>query len=97
MYIFAGYVWLVRNANGNLNIQTTANENSPISTGVYPILVVDLWEHAYQSKHLFHRQNYIRDWWNVVDWGKVEKLDQWWKDLIQKEKEEYEMDEKDEL
>ncbi|XP_064646977.1 superoxide dismutase [Mn/Fe]-like [Lineus longissimus] len=77
----SGYVWLSRKSTpkgSTLVITTTANQDSPISDGLRPILVIDVWEHAYYLKHQNIRQKYVADWWMVVDWVQVSKLDEWW-------------------
>lgn len=77
----SGYVWLSRKSTSKgstLVITTTANQDSPISDGLRPILVIDVWEHAYYLKHQNIRQKYVADWWMVVDWVQVSKLDEWW-------------------
>ena len=74
-----GYVWLSRQpSNSALVLSATANQDTPISEGLNPILVIDLWEHAYYLKHQFRRASHVDDWWKLVDWQKVEKLDHWW-------------------
>ena len=64
----SGYAWLVKRANGALDIITTANQNTPVD--VTPILCIDVWEHAYYLKNLNDRRAYIDAFWNVVDWVK---------------------------
>jgi len=81
----SGYVWLVRSPQGGLYILTTANQDTPLSEGYYPILVLDLWEHSYYLKHQFRRIKHLKDWWYLVDWEKVEKLDEWWENIALKE------------
>lgn len=66
----SGYAWLVKTANGNLDIVTTANQATPLTNNVTPILCVDVWEHAYYLQHLNDRQKYLDDFWNIVDWVK---------------------------
>ncbi len=68
----SGYVWLVR-IRGRMRIVTTANQNTPLAVGVQPLLCLDVWEHAYYLKHYNKRGEYVDDWFNVVDWQKVEK------------------------
>ncbi|ELT98943.1 hypothetical protein CAPTEDRAFT_229194 [Capitella teleta] len=78
----SGYVWLSRNpSSGALIITTTVNQDSPISDGLHPILVIDVWEHSYYLKHQFRRHVYVADWWKVVDWENVEELDKWWREV----------------
>ncbi|KKQ97530.1 MAG: Manganese/iron superoxide dismutase, partial [Candidatus Woesebacteria bacterium GW2011_GWA1_39_12] len=59
--------------NGNLTIEDTQNQDSPISKGRVPILGLDVWEHAYYLKYQNKRADYISAWWNVVNWAEVEK------------------------
>lgn len=70
----SGWAWLVVNASGNLEIISTANQDSPISQGKTPILGVDVWEHAYYLKYQNQRPAYVKAWWNVVNWPKVNEL-----------------------
>lgn len=64
----SGWAWLVCCPNGNLQILSTVNQDIPLSIGLRPILVVDLWEHAYYLKYHNKRNDYIAAWWNIVDW-----------------------------
>lgn len=68
----SGWAWLVFD-NGKLNIVSTANQDSPITDGKTPILLLDVWEHAYYLKYKNMRKDYIDAWWNVVNWEKVEE------------------------
>jgi len=61
----SGWAWLVV-ANGQLEIVTTANQDTPISSGQMPILGLDVWEHAYYLKYQNRRPEYIASWWNVL-------------------------------
>jgi len=80
----SGYVWLVRRRDQpkdhQLSIMSTINQDCPLSEGVDPLLVLDVWEHAYYLKHKFQRAQFISDWWHLVDWTAVEKLDKFWVD-----------------
>ncbi len=69
----SGWAWLVRDASGKLSITSTANQDSPLSGGLAPILCLDVWEHAYYLKFQNRRPEYIEAWWNVVNWEQVEK------------------------
>jgi len=68
----SGYVWLVR-VRGRMRIITTAGQNTPLAHGVQPLLCLDVWEHAYYLKHYNKRGDYVDEWYNVIDWQKVEK------------------------
>lgn len=76
----SGYAWLVLD-KGRLRIITTANQNTPLQLGVAPLLCIDVWEHAYYLKHYNMRADYIKDWFNVVDWNKAEALYKTYKNM----------------
>lgn len=67
----SGWAWLTT-SNNQYQIVTTANQDSPISLGQKSILGVDVWEHAYYLKHQNRRDEYLKAWWNVVNWNEVE-------------------------
>lgn len=67
----AGWTWLVQNPSGDLLIVNTPNQDSPISKGYRPLIGLDVWEHAYYLKYQNRRPEYIENWWNVVNWEKV--------------------------
>jgi Fe-Mn family superoxide dismutase len=75
----SGWAWLVKEnqksniKNQKLFIVTTPNQDTPISQGHTPILGIDVWEHAYYLKYQNRRQEYIENWWNVVNWQQVEE------------------------
>ena len=66
----SGWGWLVFSA-GKLKVITSANQDSPLSQGLYPILGNDVWEHAYYLKYQNRRPDYLAAWWNVVNWDEV--------------------------
>lgn len=69
----SGWAWLVLN-NGKLEILDTPNQDSPLMEGKgTPILCLDVWEHAYYLKYKNVRAEYIKNWWNVVNWFEVAK------------------------
>lgn len=68
----SGWAWLILDKDGNLSIISTANQDSPISQGLTPILGLDVWEHAYYLKYQNKRGDYIDNWWHVVNWKQVE-------------------------
>ncbi len=67
----SGWAWLVMH-NGKLAIINTLNQDSPIMNGQIPILGIDVWEHAYYLKYQNRRADYVKAWWNVVNWKEVE-------------------------
>ncbi|MGD0364633.1 MAG: superoxide dismutase [Bryobacteraceae bacterium] len=67
----SGWAWLISNG-GKLEIASSANQDSPVMEGKYPILGVDVWEHAYYLKYQNRRADYLGAWWNVVNWPAVE-------------------------
>ena len=69
----SGWVWLVLTKNGQLRVTKTANQDSPLMTGDYPILGNDVWEHAYYLKYQNRRGDYLSAWWNVVNWDEVNR------------------------
>ena len=66
----SGWVWLVKSPNGDdtLQILTTNGHDNPISEGYYPLLVNDVWEHAYYLQYESHRAEYLQAWWSVANW-----------------------------
>lgn len=68
----SGWAWLAVN-NGELEVTSTANQDSPLSEGKTPILLLDVWEHAYYLKYQNRRPEYITSFWNVVNWDEVSK------------------------
>ncbi len=67
----SGWAWLVIDGSGGLQVRSTANQDSPISDGLKPILGLDVWEHAYYLKYQNRRPDYVAAWWNVVNWNEV--------------------------
>jgi len=66
----SGWAWLVLDG-GKLALTSTPNQDSPLSAGQTPLLGNDVWEHAYYLKYQNKRPDYLKAWWNTVDWSKV--------------------------
>ena len=66
----SGWVWLVRaqQDGGGLQVVTTPGHDNPLMQGHFPLLVNDVWEHAYYLKHENRRADYLKGWWSVVNW-----------------------------
>ena len=67
----SGWAWLSVDGNGELEVSSTPNQDSPLMSGKTPILGVDVWEHAYYLKYQNARPGYLDAWWNVVNWDAV--------------------------
>ncbi|HEK9956024.1 TPA: superoxide dismutase, partial [Streptococcus equi subsp. zooepidemicus] len=70
----SGWAWLVVNKAGQLEITSTANQDTPISEGKQPILALDVWEHAYYLNYRTVRPNYIKAFFEIINWKKVSEL-----------------------
>lgn len=69
----SGWVWLVRNSSGKLQVLSTPNQDNPMMDGHFPIMGNDVWEHAYYLKYQNKRADYLAAWWNVVNWDEINK------------------------
>ena len=71
----SGWVWLVRHrdAGGGLDVVTTTGHDNPSMRGRFPLLLNDVWEHAYYLKHENRRAQYLDGWWRVVNWREAER------------------------
>ncbi len=67
----SGWAWLVLDQSGKLQVISTANQDSPLMDGLYPVMGNDVWEHAYYLKYQNKRPAYLDAWWNVVNWDVV--------------------------
>ncbi|MFP3767456.1 superoxide dismutase SodA [Streptococcus sp. TATVAM-FAB35] len=70
----SGWAWLVVNKDGKLEVTSTANQDTPLSEGKKPILALDVWEHAYYLKYRNVRPNYIKAFFDIINWAKVAEL-----------------------
>ncbi|KRL00834.1 superoxide dismutase [Liquorilactobacillus capillatus] len=70
----SGWAWLVKDTAGTLKIMTTANQDSPLSVGMAPVLGLDVWEHAYYLKYQNRRPEYIEAFWHVANWKEAARL-----------------------
>ncbi len=69
----SGWAWVTLGQDGKLQITSSANQDSPLLNGVYPIFGNDVWEHAYYLKYQNRRPEYLNNWWNVVNWDEINK------------------------
>ena len=69
----SGWGWLCQDKSGKLVTISTPNQDSPLSTGLTPLLGIDVWEHAYYLNYQNKRPDYINAFWNIVNWNEVEK------------------------
>ncbi len=69
----SGWAWLVSDSAGKLTVVSTANQDNPLTDGLTPVLGVDVWEHAYYLKYQNLRAEYLKQWWNVVNWDQASK------------------------
>jgi Fe-Mn family superoxide dismutase len=68
-----GWAWLVQSPDGMPAVESTANQDSPLIDGKWPVFGTDVWEHAYYLKYQNRRADYGGAWWNVLNWGEVAK------------------------
>jgi Fe-Mn family superoxide dismutase len=74
----SGWAWLVKDKAGKYRIISTPNQDNPLMSVIdvngQPVLALDVWEHAYYLKYQSKRADYIKNFWNIVNWNKVEEL-----------------------
>jgi len=68
----SGWAWLSAKADGSLMIHSTANQDSPLSEGLTPVIGLDVWEHAYYLHYQNKRADYVAAFWNVLNWTQAE-------------------------
>ncbi|HHH38768.1 MAG TPA: superoxide dismutase [Fe] [Sedimenticola sp.] len=69
----SGWTWLVKNADGGLEIVNTSNAGNPMTDGKTPLLTIDVWEHAYYIDYRNARPKYLEEVWKLVNWDFVAK------------------------
>ena len=67
----SGWAWLILDKSGKLQVISTANQDSPLMDGLYPVMGNDVWEHAYYLKYQNRRPDSLNAWWNVVNWDEI--------------------------
>ncbi len=67
----SGWAWLVLDANKELKVMSTANQDSPLMEGLFPLLGLDVWEHAYYLNYQNRRPDYVTEWFKVINWDYV--------------------------
>jgi len=70
----SGYAWLVMTQDHLLKFITTANQDTPLPLKLKPILMIDVWEHAYFLDYKSERARYVEEWFNVINWDKIEEI-----------------------
>lgn len=71
--IGSSYVWLLVDKFGKIAVTSSLNQDTPINTQMKPILCLDLWEHAYYLRYNNRKQDYIENWFKIINWNKVEE------------------------
>jgi len=69
----SGWAWLSKKADGGLLVHSTPNQDTPLADGHFPVIGVDVWEHAYYLKYQNRRAEYLANWWNLVNWDEAER------------------------
>jgi Fe-Mn family superoxide dismutase len=69
----SGWSWLCKDGDGALSVVATANQDNPLSMALTPLMGIDVWEHAYYLNYQNMRGDYIKAWWNVVNWEEVSR------------------------
>jgi superoxide dismutase, Fe-Mn family len=69
----SGWAWLSKKPDGALVVHSTPNQDTPLADGLFPVIGVDVWEHAYYLKYQNRRAEYLTNWWNLVNWQEAER------------------------
>jgi len=67
----SGWAWLAIGPDKKLIVLSSANQDTPLESNAKPVVGIDVWEHAYYLKHQYRRADYVKAWWNTVNWGKA--------------------------
>ncbi|MCS7200543.1 MAG: superoxide dismutase [Patescibacteria group bacterium] len=67
----SGWAWLILTPEKKLEVYSLPNQDSPLMRGDFPIMGLDVWEHAYYLKYQNRRADYIQAWWNIVNWKEI--------------------------
>jgi Fe-Mn family superoxide dismutase len=67
----SGWTWLVVGPDKKLGFVSTANQDTPLELGLKPVIGIDVWEHAYYLKYQNRRADYLKAWWNTVNWDQA--------------------------
>lgn len=69
----SGWVWLITNAEGKMQVLSLPNGDNPLRHGLKPLLTIDLWEHAYYLDYQNHKDKYLENFWLLVNWNVISK------------------------
>jgi len=69
----SGWAWLSIQSDRSLVVHSTPNQDTPLAEGLFPVLGVDVWEHAYYLRYQNRRNEYLTNWWKVVNWEEAER------------------------
>jgi superoxide dismutase, Fe-Mn family len=69
----SGWIWLIWNPKGNLEVVQESNAGNPLRKGLIPLLVCDLWEHSYYLDYQNRRSDYLKAFWSIINWEIIEK------------------------